>query len=106
MSQTKDTAHRNRLLGAMSQADADQFFSALHPVSLALQQIIYEVGAPLEHVYFIEDGVASRPRSALGGSEIPMQVRKKRRPPSRTSCATSSKPGSRIYRPGKERSAR
>jgi hypothetical protein len=35
------------------------FFSNLHPVALALKEVVYEVGAPLDHVYFIEDGVAS-----------------------------------------------
>lgn len=43
----------------MSLADAEQFFSDLSPVSFSLHQIVYEVGAPLDHVYFIEDGVAS-----------------------------------------------
>jgi CRP-like cAMP-binding protein len=53
------SARKNRLLGAMSQADTDRFFSDLHPVSMPLQEIIYEVGAPLDHVYFIEGGVVS-----------------------------------------------
>lgn len=43
----------------MSQKDAGKFFSGLHPVFLPLKQIIYGVGSPLEHVYFIEEGVAS-----------------------------------------------
>jgi CRP-like cAMP-binding protein len=50
---------RNRILGAMSQADTDSFFSDLHPVSWSLRQIVYEVGAPLEHVYFVERGIVS-----------------------------------------------
>jgi CRP-like cAMP-binding protein len=43
----------------MSRADTDQFFSNLHFVAFSLRQILYEVGAPLEYVYFIEQGVAS-----------------------------------------------
>lgn len=43
----------------MSPADTDRFFSDLHPVTLTLRQILYEVGAPLEHVYFVEEGVVS-----------------------------------------------
>lgn len=43
----------------MTAADADQFFSNLNPVPLSLKQIVYEVGAPLEHVYFVEHGVVS-----------------------------------------------
>jgi CRP-like cAMP-binding protein len=50
---------RNRILGAMSQEDTDSFFSDLHPVSWSLRQIVYEVGAPLEHVYFVERGIVS-----------------------------------------------
>ena len=49
---------RNRLLAAVPQ-DMASVFSNLHPVSLSLRQILYEVGAPLEHVYFIEDGIVS-----------------------------------------------
>ena len=59
MPQANNTAPRNRLLGAMAQADTDRFFSDLHPVALAMKQVVYEVGARLEHVYFIEEGVAS-----------------------------------------------
>jgi CRP-like cAMP-binding protein len=53
------TICRNRLLAAVSQKDFDRFFARLQPVSLALRQVLYEVGGPLEHVYFIEQGVAS-----------------------------------------------
>jgi CRP-like cAMP-binding protein len=51
-------ALKNRLLVALPQ-DMEDFFSSLHPVSLSLRQTLYEVGAPLEHVYFIERGVVS-----------------------------------------------
>ena len=53
------TPQQNQILRAISQEDTGKFFSDLHPVSLPLKQIIYEVGAPLEHVYFIKGGVAS-----------------------------------------------
>jgi CRP-like cAMP-binding protein len=59
MSQLEQSTPKNRLLGAMSQDDSDRFFSDLDPVPLALRQIVYQVGAPLEHVYFIEHGIAS-----------------------------------------------
>jgi CRP-like cAMP-binding protein len=58
MPQTEPSTPKNRLLGAMSQTDSERFFSHLDPVPLAMRQIIYEVGAPLEHVYFIEQGIA------------------------------------------------
>ena len=59
MSHLEQSTPKNRLLGAMSQDDSDRFFSDLDPVPLALRQIVYQVGAPLEHVYFIEQGIAS-----------------------------------------------
>jgi CRP-like cAMP-binding protein len=61
---------KNQLLVAMSQEDAGKFFSGLHPVSLPLRQIIYEVGAPLENVYFIEQGVASLLTTMTNGEKI------------------------------------
>jgi CRP-like cAMP-binding protein len=53
------TSQQNQLLQAISQEDTRKFFSDLYPVSLSLKQIIYEIDAPLEHVYFIKGGVAS-----------------------------------------------
>jgi CRP-like cAMP-binding protein len=50
---------KNQLLAAMSQEDSSKFFSGLDQVSLPLKHIVFEVGAPLEHVYFITEGVAS-----------------------------------------------
>jgi CRP-like cAMP-binding protein len=70
MPQTDHSPQQNRLLGAMSQADTDQFFSDLHPVSLPLRQIVYEVGARLEHVYFVEQGVASILTKMTNGESI------------------------------------
>jgi len=51
-------AFKNRLLVALPQ-DIEGFFSNLHPVSLSLRQVLYKVGAPLDLVYFIEQGVVS-----------------------------------------------
>ena len=50
---------KNRLLTALSPDDFAKLSDALQPVTLRKKQILYEVGAPLEHIYFIEDGVAS-----------------------------------------------
>jgi CRP-like cAMP-binding protein len=61
---------KNQLLVAMSQEDKGKFFSGLRPVSLPLRQIIYEVGAPLENVYFIEQGVASLLTTMTNGEKI------------------------------------
>jgi CRP-like cAMP-binding protein len=61
---------KNRLLVAMSREDTGKFFSGLDPVSLPLRQIIYEVGAPFEYVYFIEQGVASLLTTMTNGKKI------------------------------------
>jgi CRP-like cAMP-binding protein len=53
------TLHKNRLLGAIPWEDAERYFSKLDSVALAMRRTIYEVGSPLDHVYFIEQGVAS-----------------------------------------------
>ena len=61
---------KNRLLAAMPQEDLERFFSDLDPVSLSLRQVLHEVGAPLEDVYFIEQGVASVLTNMADGSTI------------------------------------
>ena len=48
----------------------EQFFSELDPVSLSLKQILYPVGAPLDHVYFIEQGIASVLTRMADGASI------------------------------------
>lgn len=63
-------AAKNRLLAAMPQQDLQRFFSKLHPVSLSLRQVLHEAGAPLEHVYFLEEGVASVLTNMADGSTI------------------------------------
>jgi CRP-like cAMP-binding protein len=50
---------KNRLLSALSQDNFDKFFSNLTPVRLAQRHVLYEIGAPIEYVYFIEDGLSS-----------------------------------------------
>lgn len=50
---------KNRLLTALSLDELSELLETLQPVRLRKKQILYEVGAPLEHIYFIEEGVAS-----------------------------------------------
>ena len=70
MSQIDLSTQKNRLLGAMSATDTDRFFSDLQPVSLTLGQIVYEVGAPLEHVYFVGQGIVSILTKMSNGASI------------------------------------
>lgn len=50
---------RNRLLADLPPEDLSELIQHLEPVSLPKKQILYEVGAPLDRVYFIEEGLAS-----------------------------------------------
>jgi CRP-like cAMP-binding protein len=49
---------RNRLLAALPVEELDRLSPDLHPVSWSMQQTLYEVGGPIEHVYFVEQGLA------------------------------------------------
>src|SRR5205823_10331139 len=61
---------KNRLLSAFPPEDVQRFFSDLHPISLHLRHVLYDVGTPLEHVYFIEQGLASILTNMADGSTI------------------------------------
>jgi CRP-like cAMP-binding protein len=61
---------KNGLLAAFSPEDGERFFSDLHPMSLSVQQVFYDTGAPLENVYFIEQGLASVLTKLTNGSMI------------------------------------
>jgi CRP-like cAMP-binding protein len=50
---------RNRLLSALAPDDLAELAENLQPVTLPKRQILYDVGTPLDYVYFIEDGLAS-----------------------------------------------
>jgi CRP-like cAMP-binding protein len=50
---------KNGLLAAFSPEEVERFFSDLQPVSFLIGHVFYEVGAPFENVYFIEQGLAS-----------------------------------------------
>ncbi|MFZ2006219.1 MAG: Crp/Fnr family transcriptional regulator [Stellaceae bacterium] len=50
---------RNRLLAALATNDFAELSGDLHLVNLGKRQIVYEVGASLDYIYFIEDGIAS-----------------------------------------------
>lgn len=50
---------KNRLLLALSPDELALLIDDLHPVSLPKKQVLYAVGAPLDHIFFMEDGLAS-----------------------------------------------
>src|SRR5215469_9986844 len=50
---------KNRLLAGLPPEELSHLIEHLEPVTLPRKRVLYEVGAPLEHVYFIEEGLAS-----------------------------------------------
>ena len=50
---------KNRLLAVLPPDDLAELAEHFRPVELPKKRVIYEVGEPLKHVYFIENGVAS-----------------------------------------------
>jgi len=70
VSTTHSSPYKNRILAALPQADLDRFFASLQPVSLPLKHVLYQVGAPLDCLYFIEEGVASILTSMANGATI------------------------------------
>jgi CRP-like cAMP-binding protein len=50
---------KNRLLAGLPAHELAQLIEHMKPVELPKKQILYEVGAPLDHIYFIEEGLAS-----------------------------------------------
>jgi CRP-like cAMP-binding protein len=61
---------KNRLLAALPAEDFAQFFSELEPVNLSLRQVIQDTAQPVEHVFFMEEGVSSILTVMADGSAI------------------------------------
>ena len=70
MPRDNHTQFRNRLLSAFAQDDLDEFFSDLHPESFPIRQTLYSAGGLIEHVYFVEEGLASVLTGMENGSTI------------------------------------
>src|SRR5216683_689442 len=67
---THSSTYKNRILAALPQEDFGRYFAGLQPVSLPLKHILYQVGAPLDSIYFIEEGVGSVLTSMANGATI------------------------------------
>jgi CRP-like cAMP-binding protein len=50
---------QNQLLAALPQAALDDLGPHLDPIALSPQQVLYEQNAPIEVIYFVEEGVLS-----------------------------------------------
>jgi CRP-like cAMP-binding protein len=67
-------AFQNRVLNTLPEADLEQFRSHLQPVSLSQRQVLHEAGAAMEHVYFIEQGLASVLTTMSDGGAIEVRM--------------------------------
>jgi CRP-like cAMP-binding protein len=57
----------NRLLAALAPKDLDALRAQLEPVPLPHKQTLSYPGAPIEHVYFVEEGMVSLVQPLQGG---------------------------------------
>lgn len=67
--ETRDKPN-NRLLAALPSEELERLSPALHAIPLELRQVIYEVGAPIDHLYFVEEGLCSILTSMADGSTV------------------------------------
>ena len=56
---TSEDPRRNRLLGALPEAEYQRWRARLEPVELPLGTVLYESGSTLEHVYFPTTAIVS-----------------------------------------------
>jgi CRP-like cAMP-binding protein len=59
MSEISNLPARNRLLASLPQPDYQQLRPHFEPVELPLRRVLYEVGEPVEHCYFVDRGMVS-----------------------------------------------
>jgi CRP-like cAMP-binding protein len=66
---------RNQLLAGLTQDELAQLRPSLTPVELARNQVLFRSGEPVEHVYFVEQGMVSllmEPGAGQAGIEVGM----------------------------------
>ena len=49
----------NRILASLPDAERDQLHPMLQPANLALQQVLHDVGKPVEALFFVDSGLVS-----------------------------------------------
>ena len=70
MAQATSYSGNNRLLSVLPPNDFEHFFARLEPLTLSLRQVLQDAAQPIEHVYFMEEGVASVLTIMTDGSTI------------------------------------
>jgi CRP-like cAMP-binding protein len=64
----------NRLLAALPDAEYQNLVPHLKQVSLSLKQVLYEVGEPIEYVYFPHRGIVSSLSTMADGSMVEVGI--------------------------------
>lgn len=70
MPTTSQYSGNNRILAALPPDDFHRFFSRLEPLTLSLRQVLQDATQPIEHIYFVEEGVSSVLTIMANGSTI------------------------------------
>ncbi|HYP30106.1 MAG TPA: Crp/Fnr family transcriptional regulator [Blastocatellia bacterium] len=74
----KDVSHEaraeNRILSLLPDKDRRQMLSRLEPVPLPSSKVIYEIGAPIDYVYFLDSGLASLISYTQEGGSLEMAI--------------------------------
>lgn len=65
---------QNRILSALPRAALDDLLLHLYPVSLSQRQILHEAGAPIQQLYFLEQGLASVLTTMVDGDAIEVRM--------------------------------
>jgi CRP-like cAMP-binding protein len=59
MTLVRDTNPKNRILSALPRDDFNHLYTNLHRVPMSHKDVLHEQNGSIEHVYFVEEGVAS-----------------------------------------------
>jgi CRP-like cAMP-binding protein len=62
--------HQNSIIAALPPSELEKYFSTLRPIELSLKEIMCSVGDPIEHVDFIERGIASALIQVADGATV------------------------------------
>jgi len=66
----KSSSIRNRLLIALPRKERDRLFPTLEHVDLKSRQVLLKQNAPIDHVYFVQDGMVSLVKRSKKGPVI------------------------------------
>jgi CRP-like cAMP-binding protein len=60
----------NHLLAQLASSADLEWWGQLESIPLALRQVLYDIDCPIEHVYFVEEGMVSIVSAEFGGAAV------------------------------------